>query len=65
MHNEENSIRIEIKFLESKNIYDMEAISKLGSEAFVKNYNNMVFKCKSVKYHKKNNQLRYMLFEQI
>ena len=62
---EENSIRIEVKFLESKKTYDMEAISKLGSEAFIKNYHSMVFKCTEIKYHEDSKKVMYMLFEQI
>lgn len=65
IENEENSIKIEIKFLESDDTYSMEAISKLGSEEFIKNYNNMNFKCTKKEYHKKTNYIKYMLFEQI
>ena len=65
IQNEENSIKIEVKFLESKSIYDMEAISGLGSEAFIKNYNSMYFKCTKKEYHSSTEQIKYMLFEQI
>lgn len=65
IENEENSIKIEIKFLESDKIYDMEAISNLGSQEFIKNYNNMNFKCTKKQYHKKTGYIKYMLFEQI
>lgn len=63
--NEENSIKIEIKFLESDKIYPMEAIVNLGSEQFIKNYNSMEFKCTKKEYHKATNYIKYMLFEQI
>lgn len=65
IENDENSIKIEIKFLESEKLYDMEAISALGSENFIKNYNNMNFNCTKKEYHKKTKQIKYMLFEQI
>ena len=65
IENSENSIKIEIKFLESDKTYDMEAISKLGSEAFIKNYNSMKFKCTKKEYHKSTKKISYMLFEQI
>lgn len=65
IENEENSIKIEIKFSESDKIYEMEAISSLGSEEFIKNYNNMNFKCTKKEYHKKTGYIKYMLFEQI
>lgn len=63
--NEENSVKIEIKFLESDKIYPMEAIVNLGSEQFIKNYNSMQFKCTKKEYHAKTNYIKYMLFEQI
>ena len=65
IENDENSIKIEIKFLESDNIFEMEAISNLGSEAFIKNYNSMKFKCTKLEYHEKTKKIKYMLFEQI
>lgn len=65
IENEENSIKIEIKFKESDKTYAMEAISGLGYESFVKNYSNMNFICTKKEYHKKTNQIKYLLFEQI
>lgn len=65
MENKENSIKIEIKFLESDKIFPMEAIASLGSEQFIKNYNNMNFKCTKKEYHQKTNNIKYMLFEEI
>ena len=65
IENEENSIKIEVKFLESDKIYAMEAISNLGSEEFIKNYNNMNFKCIKKEYHEKTKLIKYMLFEQV
>lgn len=64
IENEENSIRIEIKFSESDKTFDMEAIAKLGSEQFIKNYNSMTFKCTKKEYHQKTKKMKYMLFEQ-
>lgn len=65
IENEENSIKIEIKFLESDKTYSMEAIAALGSEQFIKNYNSMTFQCIQKEYHEKTKCLKYMLFEQI
>ena len=65
IENTENSIIIEVKFLESEETYRMEAISYLGSESFIKNYNSMSFKCTKVERHNKTNQIKYILFEQI
>lgn len=63
--NNKNSVKIEIKFLESDKTYTMEAISKLGSEEFIKNYTNMTFKCTKKEYHKNTRSIKYLLFEQI
>lgn len=65
IENKENSIKIEIKFLESDKTFSMEAIASLGSEQFVKNYSSMNFKCTKKEYHQKTNNIKYMLFEQI
>lgn len=65
IENSENSIRIEIKFIESDKTYDMEAIASLGSENFIKNYNNMQFQCTKKEYHETTKQIKFMLFEQI
>lgn len=65
IENDTNSIKIEIKFIESDKTYTMESISSLGSEQFVKNYTNMTFKCNKVEYHTKTKHVKYMLFEQI
>lgn len=63
--NNKNSIRIEVKFLEADSIFAMEAINKLGSEQFTKNYGAMSFKCTKKEYHEKTNNIKYLLFEQI
>lgn len=63
--NNSNSINIEVKFLESDKVFPMEAISKLGSEEFVKNYNNRTFKCQKKEYHNLTGQIKYMYFEEI
>ena len=63
--NDLNSIKIEVRFLESDKTYPMESISKLGSEEFVKNYNSRLFKCTKKEYHKENGQIKYLLFEEI
>lgn len=65
IENETNSIKIEIKFLESDTIYPMERISELGTEKFIKNYATTSFKCTMKKYHEKSDNIKYLLFEQI
>ena len=63
--NDSNSIKIEVKFLESDKIFVMEAISSLGSEEFVKNYNSRTFKCTKKEYHELTGQIKYMYFEEV
>ncbi len=65
IENEQNSIRIEVKFLEKDTIFPMEAIYTLGAEEFIKNYSQMVFTCTKKEYHEKTKQIKYLLFEQI
>lgn len=63
--NDTNSVIIEVKFIEAEEVFRMEAISKLGSEAFVKNYNTMSFKCIKKEYHEKTQNISYLYFEQV
>ena len=63
--NHKNSIKIEIKFLESDDVILMEAISNQGSEKFVKNFSAANFTCTSIEYHKSTNQVSYLMFEQV
>ena len=63
--NGRNSIIIEIKFLDSEDIFRMEQINSLGSGIFIKNYAAETFKCTKKEYHEKTNIIKYMLFEQI
>ena len=65
MENDTNSIKIEIKFIESDKTFSMEAISKLGSEEFVKNYSSRTFKCTKKEFHNITGQIKYMLFEEV
>ena len=63
--NETTSIKIQVKFKESDNIFSMESIGKIGSEQFIKNYATVSFKCTQKTYHEKTNNIKYLLFEQI
>lgn len=63
--NDTNSIIIEVKFTEAKETFRMEAIASLGSEAFIKNYNTMSFKCLKKEYHEKTKVISYLYFEQV
>ena len=63
--NNTNSVKIEIKFIESDKTYPMEQIYSIGSEKFVKNYNSRLFKCTKKEYHSQTGQIKYMLFEEV
>ena len=41
IENDTNSIKIEVKFLESDKTFNMETISVLGADKFIKNYNEL------------------------
>ena len=60
-----NSIKIDIKFLEANENFQMEIIEKLGSEQFIKNFATASFKCTKKQYHEKTKNIKYLLFEQI
>lgn len=65
LQNETTSIKIEVKFTESDEVFPMERIGKLGTERFIKNYATINFKCTKKQYHEKTNNIKYILFEQI
>lgn len=63
--NKENSIKLEVKFLETEEIIQLEIIKKLGMIQFIKNFGTMSFKCTKIEYHQKTGKIKYMLFEQM
>lgn len=65
IENNENSLNIDIKFIDNDVTYNMEKIFDSGIENFLTYYRNIDFKCNEVQYHEKNNKIKYMLFEQI
>ena len=65
IENNENSIKIDIKFKELDQIITMERINEVGMQQFWQNYGALNFKCTKIEYHKKTNNVRYLYFEQI
>ena len=65
LNNEENSINIEVKFLELDKVIPMESINKQDVVQFVENFGTMTFKCTKIEYHEKTKNVKYMYFEQI
>ena len=65
IENDENSLNIDIKFIDNDVTYNMEKLFDSGMETFLAYYRNINFKCSEVQYHEKTNKIKYMLFEQI
>ncbi len=64
INNDNNSIQINIKMLDTDKIYAMETLYSGGMNQFVQYYNQIKFKCTKLEYHKTTNKVSYMLFEQ-
>lgn len=63
--NENNSIRIDIKFTDDDSVHSMEEIYNSGTATFMQYYNQIKFKCSNIEYHSKTGRVSYMYFEQI
>lgn len=62
---DQNSIKIDIKFIDNDKTYKMEEISKNQISNFTSYYGQIKFICNKIDYHKENGKVKYMLFEQI
>ena len=62
--NDTNSIKLNIKFLEKDDIIEFESITKNGTDAFIRYFGAMEFKCTSIEYHNKTGKIAYMHFVQ-
>lgn len=67
INNDLNSIKIEIRLLNDKKIttYQMETLTNVGLEGFIKNFNLIKFKCTNIKYHNDTKKVSNITFEQI
>lgn len=66
--NDTNSIIITVQFKGNEDkvyTYRMEAIAKQGSEAFIKNFAGISFKCTKIEYHEKTKMVKSLFIEQI
>ena len=63
--NENNSINIDIKFIDNDQTYKMEALNKSGLDNFMKYYNTIKFKCMKIDYHKATGKVKYIYIEQV
>ena len=61
----DNSIFVQVKFLEKEEPVKMEDILFQDMENFIKFYATSSFKCTKIEYHDENNQVKSLYFEQI
>ena len=61
----ENSLLIEVKFLEKEETVKMEDILLQDMENFINFYATASFKCTKIEYHQENKQVKSLFFEQI
>ena len=69
INNNTNSIQIDLVMItdeekEKTTTYKMEAISKLGTTEFIKNFNIAEFKCTKKEYHSQTGQIAYIELSQ-
>ena len=65
IENDDNSMIIEIKFIESDNPIRGEKIYLNGIDRFIELYGSSNFKCTKVDFHKKNCEIKYLYFEEM
>ena len=65
IENDTNSIKIDIKFLQSDEIYSIEPIYNNDISKFVRIYNTSKFKCTKIDYHKKTKFVKHLYFEEL
>lgn len=62
--NEEDSINIYIKLINTEKTYPMERIQEIGLQNFVEFFGEVEFKCSQIDYHK-NGKISSMTFESL
>ena len=65
IENDENSIKIELKFQQSDYIFPMEKIYANKVSEFVRLYGQAIFKCTKIEYHKKTKLVKYLYFQEV
>ena len=65
IENDENSIKIEIKFKQSDHVFQMESIYQNKVSEFIRLYGQAIFKCTKIDYHRKTKLVKYLYFEEI
>lgn len=62
--NANNSINIDIKFIDKDVTYNMEKIYNSGMDNFLNYYRTIKFKCNEIQYHN-TKRIKYIQFEQV
>ena len=65
IENNENSIKIDIKFTDSDKTFPMESIYANQISQFTKLYKRAIFKCTDIKYHKTTKYVKYLYFQEV
>ena len=65
IENNENSIKIDIKFKQSDHIFPMEKIYENKVSEFIRLYGQAIFKCTKLEYHGKTKLVKYLYFQEI
>lgn len=65
INNNNNSISIEVNFLELDEPISSEKIEEQGITRFIQNFGAVEFKCTKIEYHKQTKYVKYMYFEQV
>ena len=65
IENDENSIKIEIKFKQSDHIFQMESIYLNKVSEFIRLYGQAIFKCTKIEYHSKTKLVKYLYFQEV
>ena len=65
VENNENSIKIEIKFKQSDYTFPMESIYLNKVSKFIELYGQAIFKCTKIEYHNKTKLVKYLYFQEI
>lgn len=63
--NGNNSVQIEIKFLDNPNIIKAEKLYYNDISKFIELYSNSIFELKTIEYHSKTNLVKYLYFEEV
>lgn len=65
IENDENSIKVQIKIIDTDKTYAMEEIYKNDTSEFVKFFGQEEFECTKIEYHAKTGKVKNMFFEQV